>query len=156
MNKNGAFNVPIGTKDSVILPTDNFEKISEILQYTELKAIDFEDTIKCAEYGDFLFVDPPYTVLHNYNGFIKYNQNLFTWKDQKRLVRSLRSARSRGASILLLNADHDSVYDLYSDFADIRRVSRYSVIAAETKYRRQSTELVIRSLAENSSNERIL
>src|SRR5579863_5287698 len=36
VNLRGQFNVPRGTKDSVILPTDNFEKIAELLKTTTL------------------------------------------------------------------------------------------------------------------------
>lgn len=49
----------------------------------ELK--DFEATLDSARAGDFVFVDPPYTVKHNLNGFLKYNDKIFSWADQLRL-----------------------------------------------------------------------
>ena len=84
-NLKGVFNVPIGTKTAVVLDTDDFEEVSRILQNVDLKYCDFEKTIARAESGDFIFVDPPYTVAHNNNGFVKYNQNIFSWEDQVRL-----------------------------------------------------------------------
>ena len=72
-NKKGIFNVPIGTKTNVLLRTDDFAAVSNILNNATLKNQDFEKTISLAEEGDFIFVDPPYTVAHNNNGFVKYN-----------------------------------------------------------------------------------
>jgi len=40
-----------------------------------------------------MFCDPPYTVRHNYNGFRKYNEVIFSWADQERLAASLREHR---------------------------------------------------------------
>lgn len=38
---------------------------------------DFEIIIDEAKKRDFIFVDPPYTVKHNLNGFISYNEKFF-------------------------------------------------------------------------------
>jgi len=77
VNRRGEFNVPIGTKTSVVLESDDFEQISRVLSAAVLRVGDFEATIDGAGAGDFVFVDPPYTVAHNNNGFIKYNEELF-------------------------------------------------------------------------------
>jgi DNA adenine methylase len=82
VNLNGIFNVPIGTKDSVVLDTDDFSKISCLLKSIVIECCDFEHSIDKAVDGDFVFVDPPYTARHNHNGFIKYNEHLFSWADQ--------------------------------------------------------------------------
>lgn len=77
VNRAGSFNVPIGTKDSVLLSTDDFQGWAELLLSTNLYVSDFEAIIDSTTKGDFLFADPPYTVTHNLNGFVKYNEVLF-------------------------------------------------------------------------------
>lgn len=77
VNRQGAFNVPIGTKPSVLLPTDNFPAVSALLARAFLEVADFAQIIARPESGDFIFADPPYTVRHSHNGFIKYNERLF-------------------------------------------------------------------------------
>ena len=52
---------------------------------------------------------PPYTVQHNNNNFIKYNERLFSWDDQLRLKDALVRAKRRGAKIVLTNALHPTV-----------------------------------------------
>ena len=82
VNLRGRFNVPIGTKSAVVMDTDDFEWTSSLLETAILSCCDFESTIDLASKNDFIFVDPPYTVRHNMNGFIKYNEKLFSWADQ--------------------------------------------------------------------------
>lgn len=143
VNLNGQFNVPKGTKDSVLLPTDNFAEVSRKLQNARLICCDFEQQIDEAGDGDFVFADPPYTVKHNLNGFVKYNEKIFSWDDQIRLRDSLVSAASRGARILLTNANHRSIRDLYRHEFNISKAMRHSVIAASANKRSQTSELLI-------------
>lgn len=145
VNKNGEFNVPRGTKNSVLFSTDDFEKWSQLLKNTVIKSQDFEETISEAEEGDLVFADPPYTVKHNLNGFVKYNEILFSWDDQQRLMTTLHSASKRGVQVILLNADHDSIRNLYGDHFDMMPLDRYSVLASDKVKRKKITELLIRS-----------
>jgi len=140
VNLKGVFNVPIGTKSSVVFEHDDFHGISTQLLAADIRCCDFEETISEAQIGDFLFVDPPYTVRHNMNGFIKYNENLFSWNDQIRLRHAVAAAIERGAAIVVTNADHDSVRELYEDICDYRSVVRASVLASETARRGKTTE----------------
>lgn len=144
LNQLGKFNVPIGTKDRIILETDDFELASELLANAELEVADFEQTLGGAGPGDLVFVDPPYTVKHNMNGFIKYNESIFTWEDQQRLHQSATMAAKRGAHVMITNADHASIRDLYSSATAIEPVVRASVLAANPKFRSRTTELLIR------------
>ena len=100
-NLKGEFNVPIGTKSKVIFENEDFSEISIALRDAEVICCDFEETIDRAGRGDLIFADPPYTVAHNLNGFVKYNQNIFSWSDQERLRDCLCSAASRGAQVVL-------------------------------------------------------
>ena len=145
VNLDGQFNVPKGTKDSVVLDTDNFAAIASGLKGAQLLVADFEETINKAEKGDLVFVDPPYTVKHESNGFIKYNEKLFHWDDQVRLHAVLLSAQERGATILLTNASHESIRMLYEESFEVLPVHRPSLIAANPQCRKTSEEFVIRS-----------
>lgn len=144
VNLNGKFNVPIGTKTKVILDNDNFAAIAAALENIELVHSDFEDTISYAKNDDFVFIDPPYTVKHNNNGFIKYNENLFSWDDQVRLRDSAANAIQRGAKVIITNAAHDSVEQLYADkIFTISKFTRHSVLAGTIKDRKPCEELII-------------
>ncbi|GBE56251.1 modification methylase DpnIIA [archaeon BMS3Bbin16] len=144
VNQHGKFNVPKGTKNTVIFPNDDFSAVSKLLENCTLLTQDFEKTIRLAGKGDLLYIDPPYTVQHNNNNFVKYNEQLFRWADQERLENSLKQAASRGAFILISNADSKCIHDLYSDqlWSKIC-VTRYSVLAANALNRKPTSELVI-------------
>ncbi|MEQ1807093.1 MAG: Dam family site-specific DNA-(adenine-N6)-methyltransferase [Burkholderiaceae bacterium] len=146
VNRQGQFNVPRGTKAKVVIETDDFERMSRLLRGAELVAGDFEALVDRAEEDDFVFADPPYTVLHNYNGFRKYNEVLFSWGDQQRLAQALLRAARRGAKVLCTNANHHSVRGLYGypEFTfDV--VSRFSRISADNASRKYFEELIIRA-----------
>lgn len=145
VNREGRFNVPIGTKTSVVLDTDNFEQTADALRGVDLKCCDFEVTIDRALEDDFIFVDPPYTVQHNLNGFIKYNEKLFSWDDQVRLRDALVRADRRGARILMTNADHESIHELYEGVFHLESASRNSVLAGRGGNRGSVTELLVRN-----------
>lgn len=142
-NLKGQFNVPIGTKQTVIFDSDDFKSWSVALSNCWLGFRDFEEAIDEATEGDFIFVDPPYTVRHNMNGFVKYNQNIFAWEDQVRLRNALGRAVERGAIFAMTNADHESIKDLYAGFGIHRPLQRYSVIAGSSAHRAKSTELLV-------------
>lgn len=144
VNNQNKFNVPVGTKNKIILETDNFEKASKLLSKAEIFSEDFEKIICKCRKDDFLFIDPPYTVKHNLNGFIKYNEKLFTWEDQIRLRNSVVKAVNKGVKVLVLNADHDSIKDLYKNIGEQYSLSRASVIAGNKNDRGIFTELAIK------------
>lgn len=147
VNLDGEFNVPIGTKDSVVLDSDDFQGIAQLLSGADLRTADFEDLIDDAGQGDLIFADPPYTVRHNYNGFVKYNETLFSWEDQERLAEALTRARGRGAKVVSTNANHESIRELYEGRQFVlKTVSRFSPISADPTSRTQFEELVILSV----------
>lgn len=143
VNLRGEFNVPIGTKTRVVFDGESFRDIARTLEGVSLLAQDFEKTIQKAGPGDVVYADPPYTVAHNYNGFLKYNDEIFSWSDQVRLRDALKNAAERGARVLVSNANHESIQQLYGDFGQVHEVSRYSVIAGAADRRAPTTELLI-------------
>lgn len=144
VNLQGVFNVPKGSKDKVLLPSDDFKGISRLLRSVTLLSCDFADSLAHAGEGDFVYIDPPYTVKHNNNNFLKYNEQIFSWADQKRLSAALAGAAAKGASILISNADHPCIHELYSASCWTHlTVSRFSRLASAAHYRRGTTETLI-------------
>lgn len=143
VNLKGRFNVPIGTKTQVLMQKDNFALTANRLKNAKLYSCDFEETIEKAGPNDFVFVDPPYTVKHNLNGFIKYNEDLFSWDDQVRLRGCIDNAVSRGAMVLVLNANHKSIVSLYSGYKKIA-LYRASVLSGKSEFRGETSELAIK------------
>jgi DNA adenine methylase len=140
VNLRGEFNVPIGTKDTVLFQDETFFAAADALRTAELNCCDFEETINASGAGDFLFVDPPYTVQHNMNGFLKYNERIFSWADQLRLRDCLAAAIGRGAAVAVTNADHESVRELYRDICEYTQLMRATVLAGDASRRGQTTE----------------
>jgi len=144
VNLKGKFNVPRGTKNTVFLPDDCWESSSLFLKRVELLNVDFEEIVNQAGAGDFLYLDPPYTVKHNLNGFVKYNEKIFSWDDQTRLEKSAASAANRGAVVVVSNAFHQSIRKLYSHAKwKFLSVSRSSSIGSKNEYRSQTSEALI-------------
>lgn len=140
VNQAGQFNVPVGTKSTVEFPKGALADISKILKSSELVDCDFETTIDRAVKGDFVFVDPPYTVSHNNNGFIKYNDVIFAWTDQIRLAKAVKRASKRGALVFVSNANHDALIHLYTDFSTHYTLSRASFLSGKREGRRSTDE----------------
>jgi len=56
VNREGKFNVPIGTKTAVAFGVGYLKTIAEILKNVTLKHLDFEKTLELAQPGDFAFI----------------------------------------------------------------------------------------------------
>lgn len=147
VNRAGQFNVPIGSKTEVAYPTGQLAQVASALKGASLKSSDFEIVIDGTGKDDLLFLDPPYTVMHNNNNFIKYNAHLFSWADQERLAKAVRRAAARGAHVILSNADHESVRGLYKGFGTHLRLERSTVLAAGASHRCATTELLVTTLS---------
>jgi DNA adenine methylase len=142
VNLKGQFNVPYGEKRH-LKPCDaaRLRRASVTLKNARIESEDFEDAVRTATEGDFIYMDPPYTVAHSNNGFVKYNAKIFTWSDQERLAKVAHELVARGCHVAVSNADHESIHSLYKGFA-LTKIERYSVIAASTAFRRPVAECV--------------
>lgn len=132
VNAAGRFNVPYGMpKSENITDLDNLKICAGLLQQSgvTLVAGDFEDALKSASAGDLVYLDPPYVTAHVDNGFRDYNETLFSWEDQKRLARIAHDLADRGANVIVSNAYHQSIVQLYRGFA-VHRYSRKSTLAS--------------------------
>jgi DNA adenine methylase len=139
----GRFNVPYGWRtEREVLEEDKLRSASRVLHRAKTVCGDFDAVLKMAKAGDLVYLDPPYTLAHTNNGFVRYNQRLFSWADQVRLARSAAELAARGVHVIVSNAPHVSIIKLYPGFARTR-VKRSSQIAADPSYRGSVTELVL-------------
>lgn len=139
-NLKGDFNVPYGFKTHLEVCDDQrILACSAKLKQSRLISGDFEAVVDKARKGDLIYLDPPYTVAHNNNGFVKYNASIFSWKDQERLAAAANSARERGCYVIVSNADHSCVKALYRKF-NVETITRPSVIASSSEFRKTITE----------------
>lgn len=146
VNQDGQFNVPIGTKTKAILDTDNFLLVSKLLKNVEILNKDFQMIVDSTSAGDFIFVDPPYTVKSNNSPYVKYNQDYFSWDDQVRLKDSLEMASSRGVKFLQTNICDESIRKLYRGTGfSVTPIDRSSSFSSHGSKRGIYTEYIIKN-----------
>lgn len=119
VNSNGIFNVPYGwPKTDYLIDEENFLRCSVQLRRREIsiRHQDFEEIEGRVSAGDFVFLDPPYVTSHNMNGFVDWNECLFSWKDQVRLAAMAQRLVDKKANVLITNAAHADLRRLYSNF----------------------------------------
>ncbi|HKG40364.1 MAG TPA: Dam family site-specific DNA-(adenine-N6)-methyltransferase [Conexibacter sp.] len=154
VNQQGTFNVPYGCKPGTrsVDPT-RLRRCAQDLSGATLRVADFRKALNKAEPGDCVYLDPPYTVTHNNNGFRRYNEHIFSWADQEALATIATDLGMRGIHVIVTNACHKDVELLYGDQFSRCYVHRTSRMAASTTHRKARGEMVIatRSLAGTDS-----
>lgn len=145
VNSSGRFNVPYGTpKNGRVFDSGNLLSCSALLSRGGVRLIegDFERALLGVKAGDLVFLDPPYIARHADNGFIEYNETLFSWADQERLSRVAVRLASRGAHVVITNSGSEDVLRLYDGF-DKTFVHRKCTIAARPEHRTKFREVIL-------------
>lgn len=147
VNKNGDYNVPYGYRKNLdFISADCLMQSSIHLQKAKLYCCDFGQTLKKVKRGDFVYLDPPYTVAHENNGFIHYNQKLFSVNDQKRLANWLKTLNEIGAFYILSNAKHEVINEIYKDTGTIISMQRNSLVGGSGAKRILISEYLITNI----------
>jgi DNA adenine methylase len=147
VNLKGEFNVPYGMpKTPYIADTRNLRKCAAALKKhgVKLRCRDFEAALANVRSGDLVFLDPPYVTTHNNNGFLDYNKRIFSWSDQVRLAKTAHMLAKLGANVIISNANHKDVLELYSSFNQLI-IERSSTLAGSSAFRGKVTEVVFYS-----------
>jgi len=143
LNRDGEFNVPYGGRQrtlSVLWERDLLMRAAAVLKHeVSLRVSDFEKLLRKAGKGDVVYCDPTYTVAHDNNGFLRYNERIFSWADQQRLARAAKAAAKRGATVVVSNAHHNSLRNLYAGVETIT-LRRPSCVSATLPGRRRVAE----------------
>ena len=147
VNLAGKYNVPFGDRSSPQVPTaEHLREVSARLKRATLRHRDFAKCIGNVGEGDLVFLDPPYTVAHNFNGFVKYNQRLFSFDDQRRLSDLVDAIKKRSAYYILTNARHESIAKLFDKGDTVMETSRRNVIGGVGAGRGSATEYLFTNL----------
>jgi DNA adenine methylase len=138
LNAAGQFNVPFGGGERtprILCNSPLLTEAAEVLNQIRLRCCRYEDVLSLARSGDVVYCDPTYTVTHDQNCFVRYNETNFSWADQERLVHLAEAAVKRGASVIVSNAHHKTVRNLYTGWKAItlKRVSRVSANATNRR-----------------------
>ena len=127
VNKKGYFNVPFNGKEKInTYEKDNIINLSKYLNNANIKILtgDFEDAVKKAKKGDFIFFDPPYDVIKN-DSFEKYTKEGFGVEGQKRLAKLFKKLDKKGCYVMLTNHNTPLINELYKDYnIDVINVKR--------------------------------
>ncbi len=142
VNLQGKYNVPYGYRTKEFLDADVLRKVSVSLQQAELFHGDFDLVKENVKKKDLIFLDPPYTVSHNNNGFIKYNQKLFSIEDQKRLSSLIDFIKNKDAFYILTNAAHATIDVIFEKGDKKIELNRASLIGGNNAKRGQTSEYI--------------
>ena len=142
LNQNGEFNVPFGGHDRVICHKGALLAVAGLLRRATLRCADFEEVMAEAGRGDVIYADPPYTTRGEDNGFLRYNEQLFSWADQKRLAAAARLAAKRGAFVAVSALWQRDLLGLYGRWW-AWKLQRWSRVAGTIDSRRIVSEVVL-------------
>lgn len=144
LNSKGHFNVPFGKREKCpsLYDKKNFIEVSARLKKSILTNSDFENIIDSAEYGDFIYCDPPYEPLTASSSFNSYNSGGFSFLDQERLFHSCKRAVEKGVTVIISNSNSPKIIDLYKDW-DIHKIKVKRMINSKGDGRGKIEEVII-------------
>lgn len=119
VNGDGFFNVPFGKKEKInCYNKENFDQIHSYFSESNIKILncDFEDAVKNAKKGDFVYFDPPYDTWDDKDTFTSYAKNPFGKKEQVRLADCFKRLSEKGVYVMLSNHNTHFIQDLYNGF----------------------------------------
>lgn len=148
VNSKGKFNVPFGKyKNPTICNEKKLRAVSEVLNKSNahLLSVDFEEAVKGAKNGDFVYFDPPYHPVSSTANFTSYTLNGFNKNDQKRLANLCGELRERGCDVLLSNSNTPEIKALYNDQKKfkVKEVPALRAINCKGNLRTGHSELII-------------
>ena len=117
VNSKNEFNVPFGKKEKVnTYDGGNLITVSNYLTMNDIKilSVDFEEALKGAKKGDFVYFDPPYD--SDTNTFNSYTEGGFGKEEQRRLARVFKELDDRGVYVMLSNHNTTLIRELYEGY----------------------------------------
>lgn len=149
VNSKNEFNVPFGKKNKV----NTYDGINLGIIYTYLNmndikilSTDFEESVKDAKKGDFIYFDPPYD--SETSTFNNYTENGFGKEEHRRLAKVFKELSDRGCYVMLSNYNTTLVKELYKDY-HFHYIEARRNIGANAKDRGKVEEVIITNYENN-------
>jgi len=146
VNLKGQYNVPFGFRKKDFLEPDVLRAVSKSLRNADIIHGDFDLIKPNIQKRDLIFLDPPYTVSHNSNGFIKYNQKIFSLEDQYRLSTLIDHIKSKDAYYILTNAAHHKILDIFEKGDKRLELTRANLIGGINAHRGKTSEYLFTNI----------
>lgn len=143
VNSKNEFNVPFGKKTKVnTYDIGNLITVSNYLTMNDIKIlnVDFEDSVKDAQKGDFIYFDPPYD--SETSIFNSYTEDGFGKDEQRRLAKVYKELSNKGCYVMLSNNNTTLIKELYKDF-NIHIIEAKRSINSNGKKRGKVEEVII-------------
>ena len=145
VNSKGFFNVPSGKKKKVVCyEEENLEEIRRFFSASKFEILngDFQDAVKNAKKGDFVYFDPPYDTWEDKDSFTSYAKNPFGKEEQKRLADVYKGLSEKGVFVMLSNHNTEYIRELFKDF-HIHVVEAKRMINSKASGRGNVEEVII-------------
>ena len=145
VNAKGYFNVPSGKKKKVTcFEESNLNDLYNFFNSSSYEILngDFEEAVRNAKKGDFVYFDPPYDTWDDKNSFTSYAKNPFGKEEQVRLSNVYKALSNKGVYVMLSNHNTDFIRELYKDF-NIHIVEAKRMINSKADGRGNVEEVII-------------
>lgn len=141
-NKKGEFNVPYGGGRSGDFPTaQELSAAAAVLRKADLMSAPFEEVLAQVRTGDFVYLDPPYSI-SNRRVFNNYSNDVFGIENLKRLRSELLSLDKNNIPFLLSYGLSREGLDLAKGF-NTRHAVVQRQISGFAKHRRGAREMLV-------------
>ena len=150
VNKNGKFNVPVGSyKNPTICDEENLRQLSQLIQNVQFQYGDYSKSMEYVTENTFVYFDPPYRPLNVTSGFTSYTKEDFNDENQKELARFYGELNVRNAKLMLSNSNpkninkEDTFFDnIYQGF-NINQIQASRMINANSSGRGKISEILV-------------
>lgn len=150
VNKNGKFNVPVGSyKNPTICDEENLRQLSQLIQNVQFQYGDYSKSMEYVTENTFVYFDPPYRPLNVTSGFTSYTKEDFNDDNQRELATFYGELNERNAKLMLSNSNpkninkEDTFFDnIYQGF-NINQIQASRMINANSNGRGKISEILV-------------
>ncbi len=150
VNKDGKFNVPVGSyKNPTICDEENLRNLSELIQNVQFQYGDYRKSMEYVTENTFVYFDPPYRPLNITSGFTSYTKEDFNDDNQRELAMFYRELNEKNAKLMLSNSnpkninEEDHFFDTIYQGFNIDEIYASRMINANSNGRGKISEILV-------------